>query len=201
MSIDLNEKPSNPKDQWGSTKIPFHLWPQTATLQGVIAMLEGGVKYGRSNYRAVGVRSSIYYDAALRHIISWFEGEDLTSDAGVAHLGNALACLAILVDAKAAGILVDDRMYPGGYHKLLAELTPMVKKLQDMYKGKKPHHYSRLDVTNGKVTEDSTIIPVSQMPSKFQGMLVGSVSRRKATRKSRKISSSKGITNPKSAHR
>lgn len=148
--LDLNSKPTNPKDQFGTNKIPYHLWPNTATILGAMAMLEGAVKYGRSNYRAMGVRASIYYDACRRHLDAWFEGEDLTPDHHLHHLGNALACLAIIVDAESKGVLVDDRMYPGGYIKLIKKLAPDVARIRDMYKDKKPHHYSLLDVAGGK---------------------------------------------------
>jgi hypothetical protein len=157
--IDLNKKPSNPKDALGIAKIPYHLWPNTATLLGVLAMLEGAVKYGRSNYRAVGVRSSIYYDAARRHLDAWFEGEDLTQDHGLHHLGNALACIAIIVDAESKGVLIDDRMYPGGFIDMLKRLTPEVNRIKSMYKGKTPHHYSALDIKNAK----SKQVSVSKM--------------------------------------
>lgn len=153
-TIDLNTKPTNPKDVLGGGKIPYHLWPNTATLLGVMAMLEGGSKYGRSNYRALGVRASVYYDAARRHLDAWFEGETNTKDHSLHHLGNALACIAIIVDAEAAGILVDDRMYPGGYVQMLERLTPEVNRIKAMYKDKKPHHYSLLDI-NGKKTKKS----------------------------------------------
>lgn len=144
--LDLNTKPTNPKDVLGAGKIPYHLFPNTAVILAVLAMLEGGVKYGRSNYRALGVRSSIYYDAARRHLDAWFEGQNNTEDHGLHHLGNALACIAIIVDAEAAGCLVDDRMYPGGYIQMLKRLTPEVNRIKEMYKGRKPHHYTLLDV-------------------------------------------------------
>lgn len=146
MKQELNKKPTNPKDAIGTDKIPFHLWPNTATALGALAMLEGAVKYGRSNYRAMGVRASIYYDATLRHLNAWMEGEDNTPDHNLHHLGNALACLAIIVDAQSKGVLIDDRMYPGGYQDLLKRITPDVNRIKKMYKGKKPHHYSLLDV-------------------------------------------------------
>lgn len=138
-------KPTNPKDFIGSTKMPVHLWPNTATLLGTLAMLDGAAKYGRSNWRVSGVKASIYYDAARRHLDAWFEGEDKTKDSKVHHLGHALACIAIIVDAEAAGKLNDDRMFPGGFAKLLQELTPMVVALKEQHKDKEPHHFTRLD--------------------------------------------------------
>jgi hypothetical protein len=147
MKVDLNNKPSNPKDMLAVAKMPYHLWPNTATVLGVMAMLEGACKYGRSNYRAVGVRASVYYDSLRRHADAWFEGENLTKDHRLHHLGNALACLAIIVDAECKDFLIDDRMYPGGYIDLLERLTPEIARIKAMYKDRKPHHYSLLDIT------------------------------------------------------
>ena len=138
-------KPTNPKDAIGSDKIPLHLWPETASILGSLAMLDGALKYGRSNFRAIGVRSSIYYDAARRHMIKWFEGEDIDEDSGLPHLSHALACLAILIDADAAGKLNDDRMVQGGTLKFMKEMTPHVKRLKELYKDRKPHHYTNKD--------------------------------------------------------
>ena len=135
-------KPTNPKDAVGSDKLPLHLWPTTATVLGCLGLLDGMLKYGRSNYRAVGIRASIYYDAADRHLKAWFEGEDIDPDSGLPHLAHLLACVAIIVDAQAAGKLNDDRMVAGGYRRLVAELTPHVARLKELHKEKSPKHYS-----------------------------------------------------------
>src|SRR3954470_5579296 len=102
-----NIKATNPKGVIGQTKIPFHLWPATATLLGALGMMDGAGKYGRSNYRAAPVLASVYLSAGLRHQISWFEGENVAPDSRLHHLGHALCCLAILVDAEAHGTLID----------------------------------------------------------------------------------------------
>lgn len=135
----------NPKDSIGSTKLPIHLWPATATVMGCVGMLEGREKYGRSNFRAVGIRASIYVDACKRHLDAWFEGEECAPDSGVPHLANALACLAIIVDAQAAGKLTDDRQVGGGYRELVEALTPHVARLQKLHADKRPKHYTIQD--------------------------------------------------------
>jgi hypothetical protein len=135
-------KASNPKDLVGSGKLPLHLWPVTATALGSLGLLDGMLKYGRSNFRAVGIRASIYYDAASRHLNAWFEGESVDPDSGLPHLAHALACLAIIVDAEAAGKLNDDRMHPGGYRNLISSLTPHVDRLKSLHAGKSPEHYT-----------------------------------------------------------
>lgn len=138
-------KPSNPKDMVGSDKLPLHLWPATATALGSVAMLNGMLKYGRSNFRAVGIRASIYIDAAKRHLDAFFEGEECDPDDGVPHLAAALACIAIIVDARAAGKLNDDRQISGGYRKFVEELTPHVKRLKELHKDRSPKHYTKAD--------------------------------------------------------
>jgi len=135
-------KLTNPKDAIGSDKIPFHLWPETATILGSLGLLDGALKYGRANWRVAGVRASIYYDACRRHLNKWFEGEDMDPDSGVPHLGHALACLAILADAQAAGKLNDDRMVQGGYVNLIGVLTPLVKQIKETHAGYAPKHYT-----------------------------------------------------------
>jgi hypothetical protein len=145
MAETPKEKLTNPKAFAGSSKLPLHLWPETATAMGSIAMLDGALKYGRSNFRTSGVQATIYTDACKRHINAWLEGEEVASDSGVPHLAHALACLAIIVDAQAAGVLNDDRMVQGGYLQLVEELTPHVNRLKEVHKEKKPKHFSIKD--------------------------------------------------------
>lgn len=135
-------KNTNPKDAIGSGKLPLHLWPETATIMGCMGLLDGMLKYGRGNYRAVGVRASIYVDACKRHLNAWFEGEDTDPDSGLPHLAHALACLAILVDAQAADQLTDDRQVAGGYRKLVEEMTTHVGRLKELHKDRDPKHYT-----------------------------------------------------------
>jgi len=132
----------NPKDAIGSGKLALHLWPATATMMGSIGLLNGMLKYGRTNWLAAGVRASIYYDACHRHLDAWFSGEDIDPDDNVPHLAAALACLAIIVDAGAAGKLRDDRSYTNGYRNLRDMLSPLVAQLKEQHKDKDPKHWT-----------------------------------------------------------
>jgi hypothetical protein len=138
-------KPTNPKDALGSDKLPLHLWPATATILGSLGLLDGACKYGRSNFRAIGVRASIYVDAAKRHIDAWMEGEDTDPDSSVHHLGHALASLAIIVEAIAKKNLTDDRNYPTDYREWVNQYTPLVKQIKERYANKHPKHYTIQD--------------------------------------------------------
>ncbi|WP_295487954.1 dATP/dGTP diphosphohydrolase domain-containing protein [uncultured Pseudomonas sp.] len=156
----MSSKPSNPKDAIGCDKLPVHLWPNTATAMGAIGLLNGALKYGRTNWRVAGVRSSIYYDACRRHLDAWFDGEEVDPDDQVPHLAAALACLAIIVDAQAAGKLVDDRAFPSGLRSLVTELTPHVARLKEHHAGREPRHYTLADAQD--VTDEAALANIKQ---------------------------------------
>jgi hypothetical protein len=99
----------NPKDRLGVEKVSITKFPGTALLHGAHAMMDGAKKYGPYNWRDKPVLASIYVDACFRHIEAWFDGEETAEDSGVHHLGHAMSCLAILLDAQETDGLVDDR--------------------------------------------------------------------------------------------
>jgi len=102
-------KESNPKDACGVKKVPLHVVPVQPLFELGLAMLEGARKYGAHNYRSIGVRASTYYDACMRHLMSWWEGEDIDPDSGVPHIIKAVAGLFVLRDAQCMGLCEDDR--------------------------------------------------------------------------------------------
>lgn len=106
----MTTKPTNPKDVVGSNKCPLSTVP-SPFLQAVgVAMLEGALKYGKHNYRPAGVRASVYYDAVVnRHMIPWWEGEDIDPDSLLSHIIKAAAGLAVIYDSMVMGNWVDDR--------------------------------------------------------------------------------------------
>lgn len=108
----LTAKDGNPKDAVGTGKVPFSTVPARPIAEVGLAMLEGARKYGRHNYRVAGVRSSVYYDAALRHLTAWWEGQDIDPDSGLPHIIKAMACLVVLRDAQHNAKLTDDRPPP-----------------------------------------------------------------------------------------
>lgn len=142
----MSSKETNPKDQVGSNKLPLHLWPAAATALGSVGMLNGLLKYGRANFREAGIRPTIYLDAAQRHLSAWLEGEELDPDDGVPHLGAALACIGIIVDARVAGAFVDDRNFNGGnYREFVNNLTSLVPALKEHHAGRDPKHFTISD--------------------------------------------------------
>jgi hypothetical protein len=105
----LTTKDTNPKDPVGTKKAPFSTLPAPVLAELGVAMLEGSRKYGRHNYRIAGVRASVYYDSAFRHLAAWWEGEDIDPDSQLNHVTKAIAGLLVLRDSMLSGNWVDDR--------------------------------------------------------------------------------------------
>ena len=111
----------NPKDLLGIKKVPLNLLPTAGLIHEALAMKNGAAKYGPFNWRDKKIQASIYVAAAQRHILAWFDGEEIAEDSGAHHLGHAKACLGILLDALETDSLHDDRPLSGATARLLAE--------------------------------------------------------------------------------
>jgi len=114
---------TNPKDRIGETKPPVWLVPASATIIEAEVFRLGAAKYGPYNWREKKVRATIYIAAALRHLYSALDGEDVDPESGQSHIAHARACCGILLDAQATGNLIDDRPAKGAAAKLIAKLT------------------------------------------------------------------------------
>lgn len=105
----MMNKDTNPKNALGVKKVPMHTVPCAVLMEMGLGMLEGGRKYGTHNYRSMGVLASVYYDGAMRHLMDWWEGEDVDPDSGLSHITKALTCLCVLRDSMIMGNWKDDR--------------------------------------------------------------------------------------------
>jgi hypothetical protein len=114
---------TNPKDLIGDTKPQLHLVPSPALVSLAKVMELGAKKYGAYNWRQNKVRATVYISAAMRHITSALDGEEVDPESGQSHYAHAAACMAILLDARATGNLIDDRPTPGCTARLIKELT------------------------------------------------------------------------------
>lgn len=148
---DDNSKPSNPKDLLGVRKAPMSTVSAAVLAEVGVAMLEGACKYGRHNYRAVGVRSSVYYDATMRHLMDWWEGTDIDPDSGMHHITKAITSLVVLRDAMIQGKAEDDR--PPRSAEFLQRLNQLAGEIIDRHADKSPHHYT---IADGAAAEPDT---------------------------------------------
>jgi len=131
-------KDTNPKDAVGIKKAPLSTVSANVLMEVGLAMLEGARKYGRHNYRVAGVRASVYYDASMRHLMSWYEGQDIDPDSGLSHITKAIACLTVLRDAQINEMWNDDRPPVLKDQKWLEKLNKKAGEIIDRYPNPKP---------------------------------------------------------------
>lgn len=143
LSTLAGEKPTNPKDAIGIRKVPMSVVPAGVLMETSLGMLEGASKYGRHNYRAMGVRASVYYDAAIGHMMDWWEGEDIDPDSGLSHVTKAICSLVVLRDAMLQGKFTDDR--PPRSKVFKRNFNQKAGEILDKHADKKPHHYTLND--------------------------------------------------------
>jgi len=143
----MSEKPTNPKDMMGVMKAPMSTVSAPVMAEVGVAMLEGALKYGRHNYRAVGVRASVYYDATMRHLMDWWEGQDIDPDSGMSHITKAITSLVVLRDSMIQGNWSDDR--PPHSPEFYVELNQKVAALREKYSDRDPVHYTQAHMTEG----------------------------------------------------
>lgn len=141
----MNEstKATNPKDLIGTKKAPLSTVPMGVIVEMGVGMLEGAAKYGRHNYRCAGVRESVYFDATLRHLIAYWEGEDLDPDSGLSHLTKAMCSLAVWRDAQMQGMATDDR--PPRSASFYPAMNAKAAETLDKHADKDPRHFTIAD--------------------------------------------------------
>jgi len=137
---DLVKKETNPKDAIGIKKPPMSTVPLPVLHEVGVGMLEGAMKYRRHNYRVAGIRTSVYYDAAKRHLDYFWEGEDIDPDCGLSHITKAICSLVVLRDAQMTGMCTDDRppsvnvaAHREALQKIVDELFVKYPEPQDAY--------------------------------------------------------------------
>lgn len=113
----------NPKDLLGIKKVDLTCIPPAGEIHMARAMMDGANKYGAYNWRENKVVAKIYIAAARRHLLQFLDGEDYDPKSTVHHLGHAMACCAIILDAMETGNLIDDRPVKGKASEILERYT------------------------------------------------------------------------------
>ncbi len=116
----------NPKKAQGMKKVPLHEIPPVAEAYISCAFYDGDLKYGFRNWRGSDIDAQTYIAATMRHLQAWAEGEELAEDSLLPHLAHAGACICLLIDAQANGVLIDNRV-KGVFAQVLKKLQPWVE--------------------------------------------------------------------------
>ena len=104
----------NPKEEGASKdKLMFSAIPWQATYGPALVMTAGACKYGLLNFRVQGdIKSSMYFNSTMRHLIDWWEGCDEDHESGLHPLDHAIAGLLVLRDGMLHRRWNDDRPPP-----------------------------------------------------------------------------------------
>lgn len=113
----------NPKTVCGEAKPSPALIPGPAVIALARVFGLGAKKYGPYNWRTAKVSSTVYVNAAIRHLYSYLDGEDIDAESGESHLAHAMACCAILIDARSVDMLNDNRPPAGKTADLIRAAT------------------------------------------------------------------------------
>jgi len=89
-------------------KDPWHLVPWDAVRAIVKVLQFGANKYAPRNWEK-GMAWSRPYDALMRHMTAWWEGEHKDAETGFSHLWHAGCCILFLIAFEIRGIGKDDR--------------------------------------------------------------------------------------------
>ncbi len=107
--VDTADRSINPKAIEGRKKLQSQFTPIAVLNEMHDGMAEGARKYGAYNWRENKIEVSDYYDSTMRHVNSWWGGEDIDPDSGVHHISKAITGLLVLRDAILEDFIIDDR--------------------------------------------------------------------------------------------
>lgn len=94
--------------RFNTGKLPIELVPTSAMYAIADALGYGASKYEANNWRR-GMKWSIPYSCAMRHLLKWFEGEDRDEESGREHLSHVMANVAMLIEYAETCKDLDDR--------------------------------------------------------------------------------------------
>jgi len=103
------KKLNKPKDLSYGVKPPISLVPPTFIIQVSRCMEDGAKKRSPYNWRKSSVSAMQLLDKILRHTLATVDGQDVTEDSKLSNLASAAADIAVYLDAKEHGTLIDDR--------------------------------------------------------------------------------------------
>ena len=135
----------NPKDKAGQMKPRLSVLSMPVLFEAGNALTEGARKYGAFNVRVVPVKASVYFDATMRHLGAWWEGQDIDPDSGLHHVVKAIASLMVLRDAMIHEKVKDDRP-PITDASWIAEAVERAAEIVERYPDpKQPYTQSNLE--------------------------------------------------------
>ena len=94
--------------RYNKGKLPMELVPPSAIKALAEVLKVGADKYELRNWEK-GMKWSIGYACAMRHLLAWWEGKDIDSESKLHHLKHALSNIAMLIEYLETYPDLDDR--------------------------------------------------------------------------------------------
>jgi len=107
-----NQDLSNPQEaaRFDKGKLRMELVPSVA-MEALAAIFGNGAdKYGDFNWQK-GLPWLQPYASCMRHLLAWWEGEDLDQESGQPHIYHAMANLVMIAEYMKKGKGRDNRLY------------------------------------------------------------------------------------------
>jgi len=86
-------------------KLRWDLLPVGTVTQIIKVLMFGSAKYSDNNWKKVDMLKQRYYNALMRHINAWWEGEKLDPETNMHHLAHAGCCILFLIWGDDNGIV------------------------------------------------------------------------------------------------
>lgn len=95
--------------KYDGEKPKMYLLPPKALTEVAKVLTFGANKYDENNWKKLDNLQNRYSGAALRHIFSHMDGEELDNETGLDHLAHAICCLLFKLEAKLDGTSKEER--------------------------------------------------------------------------------------------
>ena len=94
--------------RFNDNKLMMNLVPVSAVNSLARVLTYGAKKYDADNWRR-GFNYSVPYACLMRHMMAFWDGEDIDPESGLSHLDHAIANLAMLIEFERECPHLDDR--------------------------------------------------------------------------------------------
>jgi hypothetical protein len=103
LSSSLATLPDTVGRKHDQGKLRWGLLPWDALREIVRVLMKGAAKYAPGNWEHVPEARDRYFDALIRHVTAWYEGERNDPEWGLHHLAHACCCLLFLLALSLRG--------------------------------------------------------------------------------------------------
>ena len=101
--LAMPQEPAKPGRKDDAGKPRWSLLPHKEIEEVVRVLMYGARKYGADNWREVEDGRRRYYDAAMRHLMAYRQGDWTDDESGLAHLAHAVASLLFIMALEREG--------------------------------------------------------------------------------------------------